>query len=113
MDHQDWTRTTITNPKAAVAARQAGAGPRRTETAIKQAKLAEAEGPVRVKVLSPESVRTIQDYRRENKLTQKELDQRLSMPAGTIGGLESRKHAPSPGHLRDLNRLLKTGLTLE
>lgn len=113
MEHQDWERTTIVNPRAAAAKKAAAAGPRRSEAAIQQAKLADAEGPVHVKVLTPESVRAIQDYRRENKLTQKELDQRLSMPAGTINGLESRKHGPSAGHLRDLNRLLKAGLTLE
>lgn len=109
MDHQDWTKTTIVNPKA-VAAQKAGS--RLSESAIQQAKLADAEGPVRVKVLTPEAVRVIQDYRRENELTQKALDQRLSMPAGTISGLESRKYGPSAGHLRDLNRILKVGLTL-
>jgi ribosome-binding protein aMBF1 (putative translation factor) len=76
------------------------------------AKMEDAE-IVRVKLLTPDSVRAIQDYRRENSLTQKQLDQRCSFPVNTVNGLESRRAGPTVGQLRDLNRLLKSGLTIE
>jgi ribosome-binding protein aMBF1 (putative translation factor) len=76
------------------------------------AKMEDAE-IVRVKLLTSDSVRAIQDYRRENTLTQKQLDQRCSFPVNTVSGLESRRAGPTVGQLRDLNRLLKSGLTIE
>lgn len=86
--------------------------PRHNPVAAAAAKMEEAEH-VRVKVLTSESVRAIQDYRREHSLTQKQLDQRCSFPANTLSGLESRRVGPTVGQLRDLNRILKTGLTIE
>jgi len=86
--------------------------PRHNAAATAVAKMDAAEH-VRVKLLTPESVRIIQDYRREHSLTQKQLDQRCSFPANTVNALESRCAGPTVGHLRDLNRLLKTGLSLE
>lgn len=68
---------------------------------------------IRVKMFTPESVRTIQDYRRENSLTQKQLDQRCSFPANTMNLLESRRAGPTAGQLQALNRLMKTGLSLD
>lgn len=76
------------------------------------AKLEKAE-VVRVKLLSVDSVRTLQNYRREQSLTQKQLDQRCSFPVNTISNLESRRAGPTVGQLRDLNRITKLGLTLE
>jgi hypothetical protein len=75
-------------------------------------KLEEADGPQRIKTLTVESVATIQVYRREKNMTQKQLDQLFSWPANTTNLLESRKVAPSAGQLRALNSQLKTGLTL-
>lgn len=116
---QDWNPVTIhgkKSPKGSSPSLGGGSpslGPKRNDAAIAMAKLADAEGPVHVKVLTPASVKAIQDFRRANTLTQKDLDHRLSFPSNTINGLESRKYAPSTGQLRSLNQLLKTGLTLE
>jgi DNA-binding transcriptional regulator YiaG len=110
MDGQDWEPLKI---GGAGSGSGAGAGgPKRSAEAIRQAKLADADGPVHVKVLTPDAVRTIQDYRRQNSLTQKQLDQRLSFPANTVQALESRKAGPSTKQLQVLNQLLKSGLTL-
>lgn len=86
--------------------------PRHNASATAAAKMDAAEH-VRVKLLTSESVRIIQDYRRANSLTQKQLDQRCSFPANTLNALESRRAGPTVGQLRDLNRILKTGLTLD
>lgn len=94
---------------AAIAAHDA---PRHNSAAAHAAKVEAAEH-VRVKLLTPDSVRAIQNYRRENSLTQKQLDQRCSFPVNTTNNLESRRTGPTVGQLRDLNRLLKTGLSLE
>ena len=104
------TATYTIRSAAAVAA--AHAAPRHNATAAAAAKMDAAEH-VRVKLLTPESVRALQDYRRENSLTQKQLDQRCSFPANTISALESRRAGPTVGQLRDLNHLLKTGLSLD
>jgi hypothetical protein len=73
----------------------------------------EAADYVRIKMFSAESLRAIQEYRRVNSLTQKQLDQRCSFPVNTMNLLESRRAGPTSGQLQALNRLLKTGLTLD
>lgn len=117
MDNQDWAPTVITRSRAAAAVRggpheirerQAG-----SSEAVRLAKLAEATDIKKPKVLSRESVVTIQNYRRQNKLTQKQLDQQLSFPPNTINKLEALLIAPTSTQLNTLNRVLKTGLTLE
>lgn len=115
MDHQDWTPTTLINTRAiqAKAAAVAAAGPKFSATAIQHGKIAASDGPVHVKKLTADAVKLIQDFRRANSLTQKQLDQRLSLRAGTICDLESRRAGPSTHDLRILGSLLKTGLTLE
>lgn len=110
MDARDPSSTFTIRSASAVAAARPHV--RHNAVASAAAKMDEAE-VVRVKLLTPDSVRAIQDYRRENSLTQKQLDQRCSFPANTISGLESRRAGPTVGQLRDLNRLLKTGLTIE
>jgi hypothetical protein len=107
-DHRDTTY--VVRSARAVAAERVTH--RHNAAAAADAKMDAAE-IVRVKLLTPESVRVLQDYRRENSLTQKQLDQRCSFPANTVNLLESRRAGPTVGQLRDLNRLLKTGLTLE
>ena len=109
MDHQDWTTTTIVNPLAKTVV---AAGPKHSAAAIQHAKIAASDGAVHVKKLTPEAVKLVQDYRRANALTQKQLDQRLSLHAGTINGLESQRIGPSTRDLRVLGTLLKTGLTI-
>jgi ribosome-binding protein aMBF1 (putative translation factor) len=77
------------------------------------AKIEAGEEVKRAKVFTADSVRAIQDYRRAQTKTQKELDQLCSFPAGTINGFESRKSGPTQRQLQELSRLLKQDLTLE
>lgn len=115
MDGQDWNPTVI---RSAAPARTVGTQQsHRDPMAGHYAKLAAADagdaplkGPRR---LSTQSVATLVAWRSTNSLNQKQLDQRCSFPPNTINGLEARRLAPSPGQLQALNRLLKTGLTLE
>jgi ribosome-binding protein aMBF1 (putative translation factor) len=118
MDNQDWTPTVVTRSGAAalpkggpreIRERQAG-----SSEAARLAKLAAADDIKKPKVLSRDSVTTIQNYRRQNNnLTQKQLDQLLSFPPNSVNKLEARLISPTGTQLNALNRLLKTGLTLE
>jgi ribosome-binding protein aMBF1 (putative translation factor) len=113
MSHQDWDPVVL--KRTGVAAPR-GAGSRGgNPEAARLAKLEAADGPVAVKhkVLTAESVVAIQAYRRTNNLTQKQLDQQLSLAAGMVNALESRRSTPPPAVLQTLNRLLKVNLTLE
>ena len=109
--YQDWEPVVVRN---SAAARDSEKKPvARSASVIAAAKIENSDGPVRIKTFSSESVRILQDYRRENTLTQKDLDRRCSFPSNTTNLLESRKAGPTVGQLRALNQLLKTGLTLE
>jgi hypothetical protein len=113
-DHQDWSPVVI-HGKAGSGGSQKSGGCTRPQNpeAARLRKLEESEAPQRPKVLTPESVATIQTYRREhNNMTQKDFDRLFSWPANTTNLLESRRAAPTPGQLRALNAQLKTGLTL-
>lgn len=110
MDGQDWEPLKIRG--GANAATGVAAGPRVSDEVRRAAKLADATEPGKIKYLTAESVAAIQGYRRENKLTQKQLDQLLALPPNTINRLEARNESPSSRVLQSLNRLLKTGLTL-
>ncbi len=109
MEHQDWESTTI-HGKATTP--QRGGGSHRDPEAQRQAKLAAATDIVKPKVFSRESIATIQTYRRTNKLTQKQLDQLLSLPPNTINRFEAGLASPTTAQLNAINRLLKAGLTL-
>ena len=117
MDCQDWDTirvgTGIARGGAGGAAARGRSGRGAPAGAAIAAKLDAAEAPTRSKMLSAEAIRTIQDYRRVNNLTQKQLDQRCAFPATTINLLEARRDAPTIKQLQILNRVLKTGLTLE
>lgn len=114
MSHQDWEPVVI-KKTGGVAIVSKGGGSRHSGEGARMAKLeaAETPGAIRNKVFTAESVAAIQAYRRSNNLTQKQLDQQLSFPAGTVGSLEARRGTPAAAILGALNRLLKTGLTLE
>jgi hypothetical protein len=107
--HQDWEPVVLRKRSGS----GSGAPVRRDPVAALMSKLADTEIAGKIKVLSAESVQAIVNYRREHNLTQKQMDQQCSFPAHTINNLEAKKTAPTPGQLRELNRLLKTGLTLE
>lgn len=114
MSHQDWLKVVIGGGRSAVS-RPAVIQPRRDGgEAARLAKLAEnPDPPTKPKLLSRESVTKIVEYRRTNKLTQKQLDQQLAFPPNTTNKLESYQIGPAPAQLNSLNRVLKTGLTLE
>ena len=119
MDGQDWEPVRVISHAARGGAGGAGGrggsrgGSRGGAGAAIAAKLDAADAPTRSKMLSAEAIRTIQDYRRTNSLTQKQLDQRCAFPANTINLFEARRDAPTIKQLQILNRVLKAGLTLE
>jgi hypothetical protein len=76
-------------------------------------KLEAAEAPAKPRLFSVDSVRALQDFRRDKNLTQKQLDQACSFPAGTINLLEGRRVEPSRIQLQRLNNMLGRGLTLD
>lgn len=114
MDGQGWDpiRIGVRARGVATASRPAG-GAGRSSGATIAAKLDAADTPTRSKLLSTDAVRTIQDYRRTNSMTQEQLNRACSFPPNTIKNLEARALAPEIRQLQTLNRVLKTGLTLE
>lgn len=109
MEHQDLTPVNIGQGGRA----QAQARPPRSHAAVTLAKIEAGEEVKRTRVFTADSVRAIQDYRRAQAKTQRELDQLCSFPAGTVNGFESRKSGPTQRQLQELSRLLKQDLTLE
>lgn len=109
MDHQDLTPVNIGQGARA----HAQPRPPRSHAAAALAKIEAGEEVKRAKVFTPDAVRAIQDYRRAQTKTQRELDQLCSFPAGTVNGFESRKSGPTQRQLQELSRLLKQDLTLE
>lgn len=108
MDNQDWTpvvvnkkRTTTIVPKST------------NPDVVKLRKLENDEIYVKPKMFSNESRKAIIDYRIRNKFNQSQLDAVCSFPKNTIQQIEAHKRTPSTKELNTLNRVLKTGLTLE
>jgi hypothetical protein len=112
MDGQDWDPVSVGRRRSAAASASSSGGHRSTSSVI-AAKLDASEAPTRSKLLSADSVRVIQDYRRAHTMTQEQLNRVCSFPPNTIKKLEGRTGAPEIGQLQTLNRVLKTGLTLE
>jgi hypothetical protein len=108
MEHQDLTPVNIGQGAHAARAR-----PPRSHVAANLAKIEAGEEVKRAKVFTADAVRAIQDYRRAQAKSQRELDQLCSFPAGTVNGFESRKSGPTQRQLQELSRLLKQDLTLE
>ena len=111
--HQDWEPVVLRKRSGSGSGSGVAAPVRRDPMASLLNKLADTEIAGRIKVLSAESVQALVGYRRTHNLTQKQMDQQCSFPAHTINNLEAKKTGPTPGQLRELNRLLKTGLTLD
>lgn len=110
--HQDWDPLVIRGASARRSAgtAAAGAGRRGPPPATVTYADGEADGTrLRIKLLAPESVRRLQEWRREANLTQRQLDQRCSFPAGTTNKIESRSDGPSAFQLQVLNRLVTGG----
>jgi hypothetical protein len=107
--HQDWTPVVVRGAGASAGAGTSGArrGPPPTAAIFADG---EKDGTtLRVKLLAPESVRRLQEWRREANLTQRQLDQRGSFPPGTVNKIEARSDGPSAFQLQTLNRLVTGG----
>lgn len=88
-------------------------GERHNATAAALRKVEAAEAPVKPRYFTIDGVRALQDYRRDKNLTQKQLDQVCSFPAGTVNLLEGRRVEPTRVQLQRLNNLLGRGLPLD
>lgn len=107
---QDWTPVTIHGGGSASQQRPA------VQRSAGAAALLRAENdqtPPRKRYLSTESVATIQEYRRVNSKTQRDLDQMCSFPSGTINSFEGRRATPTQAQLSELSRTLRLTLTLD
>jgi DNA-binding XRE family transcriptional regulator len=103
--HQDWNPVVVRGAAGASATARRGPPPATVTFAD-----GEKDGTtLRVKLLASESVRRLQEWRREANLTQRQLDQRCSFPAGTTNKIESRSDGPSTFQLQTLNRLVTGG----
>ena len=109
MEHQDWSQVVLRSTTRSAAT----APTKRTASAIAAAKIDKADDIVKPKFFTRESVLAIQEYRRDQNLTQRGLDGRLGFPAGTMNHLEGRTAAPTSTQLQTLNNMLKKALTRE
>ncbi len=107
--NQDWVPVIIQGSRAASQQRPIT---QRTAGAAALIRAENDEKP-RERFLSIESIAALQEYRRTNSKTQRELDQMCSFPAGTIGSFEGRRIAPSSRQLSELSRTLRLTLTLD
>jgi hypothetical protein len=121
--HQDWAPLTISRSGAVKpSTKPLGAPPGPTAKpkvsaeARQKAKIADADGPTKQKVLAPESRQAIINFRVGPdvpvKRTQAELNTLCRFPPNTIRDIEAGKLTPSIGQLNVLNQVLKTGLRL-
>ena len=115
--HQDWKSVVLRSSTAGAGAKcPVGGCAKKTATAaaMRKAEQAADEGaPLKPKQLNTESLRAIQDYRRENKLTQAEFNMQCGFPANTINQIEARKLVPTSAQVQALNRILKTRMVIE
>lgn len=88
-------------------------GQRHNAAAAALRKIEAAEAPAKPRLFSVDSVRALQDFRRDKNITQKQLDQACSFPSGTINLLEGRRVEPTRVQLQRLNNMLGRGLTLD
>lgn len=112
MEHQDWSQVVLRSTTRTAAA-AATVPTKRTASAIAAAKIDKTDDIVKPKYFSRESVLAIQEYRRDQNLTQRGLDGRIGFPAGTMNHLEGRTAAPTSTQLQTLNNMLKKALTRE
>jgi len=109
MDNQDWTPQVIHGKTAAKTAAPVKIS---TAEAAHAAKLDREELP-KSKKLAAECRIALTKARVEKKLTQTQLNQKLSLPKGAINDFESGKGDPSPGQLQLINRELGLALHYE
>ena len=108
MDNQDWTSVVVNKKRTTTIV------PKSTNPdVVKLRKLENDDIHVKPKMFSSEARKKIIEYRIEHKLNQSQLDALCSFPKNTIQQIEALKRAPNTKELNTLNRVLKTGLTLE
>ena len=107
-NEQDWTPVVLKRrkPKTQIVPKQTNHEGQRLK------KLENDEIYVKPKKLSKESIATIVNFRIDNMLSQSDLDARCGFPRNTIQLFESNKLSPNTGQLQQLNKILKTGLSL-
>jgi hypothetical protein len=112
---QDWEPVVLRKRGASDASGSgSGSGPKHVDPYSRHmAKVADSEIAMMPKMFTPESIQAIVNYRKQNNLTQKQMDNQCSFPSNTINHLEAKKVAPTPHQLNTLNRILKSGLTLQ
>ena len=76
-------------------------------------KIAHAEGPMRPKKLTKESLQTIVAIRTSHEWDQVALNEACQFPVNTIREVEAGRLVPTIQQLNTLNRVLKVGLKLE
>lgn len=112
MSHQDWNPLVIgggSSVATAAAAKKSTSKPKPSAETVRLAKL-DAHGTtddvIKPKTLDPECKAAMIKARVDKKLTQKELNTRLSLPPGTIGSIESGHALPSPAQMNTIGREL-------
>jgi DNA-binding transcriptional regulator YiaG len=108
-DHQDWEPVRLRSTGGAARDRVHYV---HNEEGARLHKLETAE-VVRIKKLTSVSVTALQGWRRENDLSQKQLNQRCSFPVNTINKLEARQSGPTDHQLRILQATTKLSLSLD
>jgi ribosome-binding protein aMBF1 (putative translation factor) len=76
-------------------------------------KLEEADAPIKLKRLTPQSRQEIVTRRTAAGWNQTQLNQQCLFPVNTIREIEAGRLTPNTQQLNTLNRVLKTGLKLE
>ena len=79
----------------------------------KAEKAADDGESLKPKQLNTESLRFIQDYRREHKLTQAQFNMQCGFPANTINQIEARKLVPTSTQIQALNRILQVRMVID
>ena len=105
MNHQDWEVVTIGGSKAKAKAKAAHV--KTTPEAQAARKIADADAPLKLKTLAPESRQEIIQRRVANKWSQADLNMRCCFPVNTIREIETGRVTPNIQQLNTLNRILK------
>ena len=104
---QDWEVVTYGKPK-----RVANPVTQVSNAVRNNAKVANADGDVKLKELSLESRQLIVSKRVSLGMNQVQLNQACRLPQNTIHYVEAGKQTPSQGQLNIINRTLKTSIKL-
>ena len=107
MDGQDWSPTVVRGKADA-----SKPVVKQFSSEVRAARAVEKVEVARIRYLSIDSVKALQEYRMTNKLTQVQLDQSCNFPKATVNAIEARRLTPTPQQLSALKRRVP-GITLE